>query len=46
MNNTHKKLILFGDSCTEVNEPIAMTAKYWDVIQVGNVKLIELLASL
>uniref|UniRef100_A0A914WEY0 Gamma-aminobutyric acid type B receptor subunit 2 n=1 Tax=Plectus sambesii TaxID=2011161 RepID=A0A914WEY0_9BILA len=35
MNNPPRKVAIFGDACTNVNEPVAMTAKYWHMVQVS-----------
>ncbi|VDP49239.1 unnamed protein product, partial [Soboliphyme baturini] len=35
MNSSKKKLAIFGGACTEVNEPVAMTAVFWNIIQIS-----------
>jgi hypothetical protein len=35
MNHRPRSVALFGDACTSTNEPIAMTAKYWHVVQLS-----------
>ncbi len=34
MDKGPPKMALFGDACTVVNEPIAMTARFWHQVQV------------
>lgn len=30
-----RPVALFGDVCTNVNEPVAMASKYWDIVQLS-----------
>lgn len=30
-----RPVALFGDVCTNVNEPVAMTSKYWDILHLS-----------
>lgn len=30
-----RPVALFGDFCTNVNEPVAMASKYWDIVQLS-----------
>lgn len=31
----HRPLALFGDICTDVNEPVAMASKYWNILHLS-----------
>ncbi|KAI6216076.1 hypothetical protein M3Y94_00460800 [Aphelenchoides besseyi] len=35
MNAERRPVALFGSMCTTVNEPIAMAAKYWNILQMS-----------
>ncbi|MFH4973683.1 hypothetical protein AB6A40_000392 [Gnathostoma spinigerum] len=35
MNAPTRPFALFGDLCTNVNEPVAMTSKYWSIIHLS-----------
>uniref|UniRef100_A0AC34QA04 G-protein coupled receptors family 3 profile domain-containing protein n=1 Tax=Panagrolaimus sp. JU765 TaxID=591449 RepID=A0AC34QA04_9BILA len=35
MNVEQRPFALFGDICTNVNEPVAMASKYWDILQLS-----------
>ena len=35
MSLTQRPFALFGDVCTNVNEPVAMASKYWDILHLS-----------
>lgn len=35
MNVKPRPFALFGDACTNVNEPVAMASKYWQIIHLS-----------
>ena len=35
MSMEQRPFALFGDVCTNVNEPVAMATKYWDILQLS-----------
>lgn len=35
MNSNSRPFALFGDVCTNVNEPVAMASKYWHIIHLS-----------